>query len=187
MNESPVRKNIRLKNYDYSSIGYYFITICVKDRKEILWSEPEGACIAHPSLSIIGEVVEKAIRNIPNIYKSINIDKYVIMPNHIHFIMIIGEGCGPDHPTIGGSDHLTIGVQDHPTIGGRAMRAPTISTIVNQMKGYVSKQLGYSIWQKLFYDHVIRSESEYQDIWQYIDNNPVKWDEDCYYNQSLNE
>ena len=106
----------------------------------------------------IGEVVEKAIENIPNIYKSISIDKYVIMPNHIHLVLVI--------------------TNDH----GRAMRAPTIATVINQMKGYVSKQIGYSIWQKLFNDHIIRDESEYQRIWQYIDDNPVKWDENCYHN-----
>ena len=63
------------------------------------------------------------------------------------------------------------------------MRAPTIATVINQMKGYVSKQIGYSIWQKLFNDHIIRDE--YQRIWQYIDDNPAKWDEDCYHNWSL--
>ena len=82
--ELPVRKNIRFKNYDYSRTGYYFITICVKDKHELLWNEPVGTRIARPSLSGIGEVVEKAIENIPNIHKSISIDKYVIMPNHIH-------------------------------------------------------------------------------------------------------
>jgi hypothetical protein len=64
---------------------------------------------------------------------------------------------------------------------GRAMRAPTISNIVNQMKGYVTKQIGYSVWQKLFYDRIIRDEAEYLKIWQYIDENPVKWQDDCYY------
>ena len=97
MKELPVRKNIRLKNYDYSNTGYYFITICVKDKHELFWNEPVGARIARPllseiarpSLSEIGEVVQKAIENIPNIYKSITIDKYVIMPNHIHLILIL--------------------------------------------------------------------------------------------------
>ena len=88
----------------------------------MLWSESIGARIARPSLSGIGEVVEKAIENIPNIYKSISIDKYVIMPNHIHLILVITN------------------------------------------------------------DHTIRDESEYQRIWQYIDDNPAKWDEDCYHN-----
>ena len=157
MRELPVRKNIRL-HYDYSRAGYYFITICVKDKHELLWCESVGTRIARPPLSDIGKVIEKAIENIPNIYQSTTIAKYVIMPNHVHLIIQICDEYG------------------------RAMRVPTISTIINQMKGYVSKQIGYSIWQKRFYDHIIRDEAEYQRIWQYIDENPVKWDEDYYHN-----
>ena len=61
------------------------------------------------------------------------------------------------------------------------MVAPTISRIVQQIKGVVTKQIGYSIWQKLFHDHVIRGENDYLKIWQYIDDNPAKWEEDCFY------
>ena len=61
------------------------------------------------------------------------------------------------------------------------MVAPTISTVIRQMKGYVTKQLGVSVWQKLFHDHVIRNEWEYQEIWTYIDNNPTQWELDCFY------
>ena len=59
------------------------------------------------------------------------------------------------------------------------MRAPTISRVINQLKGYVTKQLGYSIWQKLFHDQIIRDEAEYQRIWQYINENPEKWEDVC--------
>ncbi len=61
------------------------------------------------------------------------------------------------------------------------MRAPTISTIINQMKGIVTKRLGYSLWQKSFYDHIIRNEEDFQRIWQYIDENPARWQEDEYF------
>ncbi len=63
------------------------------------------------------------------------------------------------------------------------MAAPTISTIVQQMKGVVTKQIGRSIWQKLFHDHVIRGEKDYLEIWEYIEYNPVKWKEDCFYQE----
>ena len=151
------RKPNRLKGYDYSQNGCYFITICVKDRRELFWRPSVGARIARPQLSDIGEVARGAIENIPLIYKSIMVDKYVIMPNHIHLILLISD--------------------NH----GRAMRAPTISTVVNQLKGYVSKQIGYSIWQKLLHDHIIRNNADYLDIWKYIDENPVRWHEDCFY------
>ena len=93
-------------------------------------------------------------------YETVMLDKYVIMPNHIHMILILKSM----------------------ESNGRAMRAPTISAIINQFKGYVTKQIGFSIWQKLFYDHIIRDEAEYKRIWQYIDENPAKWADDCYYN-----
>jgi len=88
------------------------------------------------------------------------IDKYVIMPNHVHMIIKLSV------------------VQEE---NGRPMAAPTISRIVNQFKGSVSKQIEYSLWQKLFHDHIIRDEAEYQKIWRYIDENPSRWTEDSYY------
>ena len=63
------------------------------------------------------------------------------------------------------------------------MVAPTISTIVQQLKGAVTKQTGTTVWQKLFHDHVIRGEKDYLKIWEYIDSNPVKWEEDCFYTE----
>ena len=62
------------------------------------------------------------------------------------------------------------------------MVAPTISTVVQQMKGVVTKQIGRNIWQKSFHDHIIRHEKDYLKIWEYVDNNPMKWQEDCFYN-----
>ena len=151
------RKNIRLKDYDYSQNGAYFITICVKDKHEMLWDGLHvGARIARPPLTNAGEIVENAINEIPVRYPMMRLDKYIVMPNHLHMILIIQNG-------------------------GRAMRAPTISTVVNQLKGCVTKRIGYSMWQKLFYDHIIRNEEEYLRIWQYIDENPAKWEEDRYF------
>ncbi|MCL2096572.1 MAG: transposase [Oscillospiraceae bacterium] len=155
--ELPVRKNIRLQGYDYSASGCYYITICVKNRHEILWKEYDsvGARIARP-LSAVGNVVKTAIENIPKIYDGVYIDIFAVMPNHIHMIARIENS-------------------------GRAMRAPTVSRIINQFKGYVTKQIGFSIWQKLFYDEIIRNEQTYRNIWQYINENPEKWAEDEFY------
>ena len=63
------------------------------------------------------------------------------------------------------------------------MPAPTISIVVQQLKGIITKQIGQSVWQKLFYDHVIRDQRDYDEIWKYIDGNPSKWEEDCFYSQ----
>lgn len=156
----PKRKPNRLTDFDYNTPGAYFITICVKDRKNLLW-QTVGASIARPhrpDLSASGRIVDNAIRNIPVHYPAVSVDHYVVMPNHIHLLL-----------------------QIHTDEDGRAMPAPTISVVVQQLKGIVTKQLGHSIWQKLFHDHVIRGERDYQEIWQYIDGNPVKWEEDCFY------
>jgi len=158
MDNLPTRKSIRLKNYDYSQNGAYYITICTKNKQHLFWNDIVGARIARPPLSDIGKVTENAINKISFHYPMVLVDKYAIMPNHIHMILIISN-------------------ED----SERALRAPTISTIINQMKGYITKQIGYSIWQKLYNDHVIRSETEYKTKWEYIDTNPIRWQEDDYY------
>ena len=158
--EFPKRKPNRLAEYDYSQPNAYFITICTKDKRNLFW-DSVGASIARPNtvqLSEEGKIVEEAIQNIYKHYPMISVDNYVIMPNHIHLLL-----------------------QIHTDDCGRAMLAPTISTVVQQMKGYVSKRIGISIWQKLFHDHVIRGQQDYLKIWNYIEGNPSKWEEDCFY------
>ena len=158
--EHPKRKPNRLADYDYSQPNAYFITICTKNKEQLFW-EKVGASIARPeqiNLSAYGKIVEEAIINISTHYPMITVDNYVIMPNHIHLLLQIQ------------TDH-----------NGRAMLAPTISVVVQQMKGYITKKIGTSIWQKLFHDHVVRGEKDYLKIWNYIEGNPSKWEEDCFY------
>lgn len=151
----PKRKKVRLGNYDYSTAGAYFITVCVKGRKRILW-ENVGAATSRPEacpLSAAGKIVEQAILQVPNHYEQITVDQYCVMPDHIHMILRI------------------LGDED-----GRQVAAPTISTVVGHMKRWVSIQLGESIWQKSFVDRVIRNEQGYLAVWEYIENNPIKMD-----------
>ena len=158
MKELPVRKRIRLEGHDYSAAGAYFVTICVKNGHELLWENASvGAHSVRPQLSSIGKAVEVAIKNIPQVYVDIKIDNYTVMPNHIHMLL----GIRGNH--------------------GRTMCAPTVSRVVKQMKEYVTKQIGYSIWQKSYHNHIIRDDTEYQKIWKYIDENPMRWEEDEYY------
>ena len=154
------RKPNRLPYFDYSAPGAYFITICTKDRKSIFW-EGVGASIARPQKPVLtswGRIVDAAINKIPSHYPAISLDHYVVMPNHIHLLLQINTD------------------ED-----GRAMLAPSISTVVQQLKGVVTKQIGFSVWQKLFHDHIIRGEQDYLKIWEYIDNNPLRWEEDCFF------
>ena len=158
--ELPKRKQNRLAEYDYSQPNAYFITICTKNKEKLFW-ENVGASIARPEdvrLSKYGKIVVEAIEKISKIYPVITVDNYVVMPNHIHLLM-----------------------QIHSDSSGRAMLAPTISIVIQQMKGYAMKKIGRSIWQKLFHDHVIRDEKGYLKIWNYIEGNPSKWEEDCFY------
>ena len=119
----PKRKNIRLRYYDYSEEGLYFITICTKNREQLLGKITEENQI---KLTKVGTIVEKSIRNLERIYSNITIDEYVVMPNHIHIIIIINE-----------KNDLTI------------------SRIINQYKGGITKKIGYPIYQKFFYEHII--------------------------------
>jgi len=152
--ELPKRKPARLREYDYSSAGAYFVTICVKDRKAILSDIIVGANSVRPKeilLTEYGKIVETAIKNIPKYYPAISVDNFVIMPDHIHLLMQIR------------SDE-----------SGRPLVAPTIDRVIKQMKGHITKQIGFSIWQKSFNDHIVRGESDYKEIWEYIENNAFK-------------
>ena len=167
-----------MEGYDYSTVGVYFITICVKDRIEMLWDV--GTRIARPqnaayALSSYGKAVDAAIQNIPERYPMVSVDRYVIMPNHVHLLLAIHAG----------EDGRVMGAQTTDTgeTCGRAMRAPTVSNVINQMKGSVTKKIGFSCWQKSFHDHIIRNEEEYLMIWEYIENNPLNWENDCFYTE----
>lgn len=156
----PKRKRNRLIGYDYNTANAYFITICTDKRRNILWDNANAAvdCPEDVRLSPCGRLVDRAIRNITEHYPAVSVDHYAIMPNHVHLL-------------------LQINTDDD----GRPMVAPTMSTVIQQMKGSVSKQIGFSIWQKGFYDHVVRGESDYLQTWNYIEGNPSKWTEDQLY------
>jgi REP element-mobilizing transposase RayT len=154
MNELPRRKHIRITDYDYSTPGAYFITICTANREKIFWSNRRGELRspANVTLSDIGMIVDSEIQKLGSIYDAVKVDKYCIMPDHIHMILVID------------ADSY-----------GRTQFAPTISRVIKQFKGSITKQVGRPIWQKAFYDHGIRNRQDYDEIWQYIENNPSKY------------
>ena len=155
MKDLPRRKANRLDGFDYSTNGAYFITICTVNKKCIFWKNPITIKINDDIvLTEYGLIADKAINNISSHYENIKVDNYVIMPNHIHLLLNVSCKCG------------------------RAMLAPTISTVIMQLKGYITKEIGFSVWQKSFYDRIIRNEQEYLEIWEYIKNNPINWQND---------
>ena len=161
MGELPRRKANRLAGYDYSQPGCYFVTICTKDRKHLFWDrfdEGVGAAFGRPPLSQKGLMVEQEIRTLSATYSMVTVPKYVVMPNHVHLLIQVGSK------------------ED-----GRPKAAPTLGSMINQFKGAVTKHVGYPIWQKGYHDHIIRTDADYLRVWDYMDTNPAKWREDCYY------
>ena len=136
----PVRKRIRLSDFDYTQKAAYFVTVCTADRKPY-FRDVQG------TLTPIGRLTEKSIRSIPTHYANVTLDIFCIMPDHVHLILIFETNA-----------------------------AVSLSTVIGQFKRYVSKHAELLLWQKSFYEHVIRNETDYQEKWQYIQNNPVRLD-----------
>lgn len=164
-----LRRSNRLKGYDYSQAGYYFITVCTAGHTKLLGEVCSGAHCAPPytRLSQSGRAVDAVIRQIPEYHPGACVDKYVIMPNHIHLILVLRE-----------IEWRTMCAATH---------RPSVPAVIHGMKEAVTKQLGHSIWQKSYHDHIIRNNADYLRIWQYIDTNPAKWREDCYYTECTEE
>ena len=157
-NNLPIRKPNRLKSFDYSSNGAYFVTVCTDKKQKLLCNiVGEGLCaLPQILLTDIGAEVNNSICYINDNYKNIKIDKYVIMPNHIHMIVFIENYSGGDG-------------------------TPPLQNVVGALKSYTTKLYGKKLWQRSFHDHIIRDQADYLKIWNYIDTNPAKWREDCFY------
>ncbi len=165
------RKPLRLQGYEYSQPGAYFVTICTRNRRCILSEIIVGAdALGGPTLRLTekGKIVEKKVlstERIPGFF----VDKYVIMPNHVHLLLQINVE------------------EDNGIYGPPRASAPTIADAIGALKRLVNKELKENIWQRSYYEHVIRNERDYQEIWSYIDNNPAKWAEDRYYTEQKDE
>lgn len=163
MGEWPERRANCLPVWDYNRVGYYFVTVCTKNKAHILWAGKGsvGATCGRPLLSRAGLVVDAELARLSKAYPQMTVDKAVIMPNHVHLVLKI-DACSDGRPQV----------------------APTISRAMQQFKGAVTKRVGRAIWQKSFYDHIIRDEADYLRIWEYIDENPAEWAEDEYYGET---
>ena len=174
--DKPARKPNRLKNYDYSSDGMYFITLCTKNKEHLLCNIVGDGAPDVPSthetrvnLTKTGEIAKKYILS-ANKTKGVTIDKYVIMPNHIHLLISVNR-----------SETVLL-----PTCKSGTSKAPSptnaiIPQVVSAFKRLVNKETGKDIFQRSYHDHIIRGEKDYEKIWEYIDTNPTKWESDCFY------
>lgn len=159
----PQRKTIRLKDYDYSQKGAYFVTICTQNR--------ECLFVGDDSISsrMVYDIWDKTI----NQYANVICPKSVLMPNHFHAIIIIERA----------------NIEFAPTISQIMQSFKRYSTIqyIKMVKQNLVEPFDSKIWQRSYNDHIIRSEREYSKIWEYIDTNPIKWELDCYYAQQKNK
>lgn len=161
----PKRKPNRLKGFDYGQNGGYFITLCVQNKKRILSKINVGEGFPLPQLTAYGKIADKYIRQINEKYPVIQIDKYIVMPNHIHILAVVDKGpFGTGDPS------------------------PTIDMAMGWFKYQTTKEInllretpGVKVWQRSFHDHIIRGQQDYEEIWTYIDENPLRWNKDCFY------
>ena len=143
------RKTPRLAKYDYSSENYYFVTICCDKRRNIF---------GNPfNLSSFGRIAQNCLVKIPQLYSTVKVDKFVVMPNHVHAVVVLENE-----------------------------NDVSLTQVIGQYKMTVTKEIHKEVpdlvvWQRSFHDHIIRTDEGYQKIWAYIDNNPQKWEEDCFY------
>ena len=170
MKEYPSRKHPRLKTYDYSSQGIYFITFCTYQREWILSNIVGRGALTPPlvELTDIGKIAAEVIERTSVVYPGISIDNYVIMPNHVHLLIRISPvdgGVRAPRPTENGSVSIT--------------------EVIKAMKSITTRKIGTKIWQTSFYDHVIRNDEDYQTRFRYIEENPAKWQQDKYYYQEV--
>ena len=169
------RKMTRLRAFDYSKVGAYFLTICTDNRREVL-SEIVGDDVlgvpkknnadavgksnlivpGNVKLLTYGEIANKYIIQLNDFYENIHIDAYVIMPNHIHILMRIGRN-------------------GTPRTSSPTRQTSTVSHFISTFKRFCNKDYGANIWQRGFYDHIIRCAEDYDEIKKYIYENPLNW------------
>ena len=168
-NRTRNRRSIRLKEYDYSQAGYYYITICTHNR-EHLFGAIENGVMRHND---IGTIALNEWTRTPEMRPNISLDAFVVMPNHLHGIIVINGVIGDNSPV-----YEQFG---KPT-------SNTIPTIIRGFKAAVTKQVnilrgtpGEPVWQRNYYEHIIRDDQSHYSIAEYIKKNPLRWEEDDYY------
>lgn len=173
------RRNIRLQGYDYSSEGLYFVTICVQNRLCLFGKIVEDEMI----LNDAGRIVNDTWHDLPNHNPNIELDAWCIMPNHVHGIIIIKniEYVGVDSKSTQNNDWTDL--ESVPT-----RKHHGLPEIIRQFKSFSTRRInklqytaGSIVWQRNYYEHIIRNNNSYLKIVDYINNNPCNWETDKYY------
>ncbi len=176
--EVPKRKKIRLEKYDYSSVGAYFITICIKGRKQILsdivkgktdssrdptFNDTDPQKIPHIQLTEIGKIIEKNLLSAENM-PGVKIDRYVIMPDHIHAILFLNKKRAnePENET-------------KTRCQSTAPYNKVLPRVIAVFKRLCNKEVGDDIFQRGYFEHIIRGNEDYKEHINYIYENPIRW------------
>jgi putative transposase len=179
MNLLPQRRSPRLKGYDYTQEGAYFVTICTRHRVHLFGEVVDGEMILNEVGAIAAACWEEISAHFPNV----EIDAAVVMPNHVHGIVVIVEKEEEKKPN--GHD-ASCPYSDGETFG--QPRRGSLSNIIRLYKAAVTRKIGRSfpevempIWQGRFHDHIIRNQRSLDVIREYVVNNPARWVEDTFY------
>ncbi len=181
------RKSIRLKNYDYSQAGLYFITICTQNRAH-LFGEIVDSISAHDPIVLndAGEMINKIWHEIPNDFANTQLNEFVIMPNHIHGIIkiTVADSISAPIPTTDSKraemDPKRAEMDSAPTGMGiptiiQSFKRHTTIEYIKMVKQNILPSFDKKIWQRNYWEHIIHNENEYNRIAQYIIDNPKKW------------
>ena len=167
MDELKKRKPTRLHGADYNATGAYFLTICTENRRQILSRIVGGDVLDAPKnveLLPHGKIAEKYINQLNEFYDDVRVDKYVIMPNHIHIMLFVSQN---------GASRTSPPTKQH----------SAVSQFVSTFKRFCNKEFSGNIWQRHFNDHIIRNRQDYEEHIKYICENPMNW----YYDELYSE
>ena len=169
----PGHRSIRLKGRDYSAPAIYFVTICVEERCCVFGEIKENQM----EVSGLGSIVRETWNAIPRHFAQVNLHDFVIMPNHVHGLIEIACQAGAQHAA-------PLQQTSHANLGSPAVKAGSLSAIVRSFKAAVTlrarKELGWSgeIWQRNYFERVVRDGQEFSDASRYIAENPLMWELD---------
>ena len=191
----PRRKTIRLQNYDYSQNGAYFVTICTAHKRPLFGVVRRGDPCGRPpvpvyaELSEIGRIVESYLTEIPSHYPDVHLASYVIMPDHIHMILVLtqtqperaGQCPAPTEESDlscrrGGTPGppATTEKPVPPCRRGGTPGPPALPKIINAFKSLTTRKAGCSLWQRGYYEHILRNQQDFDEAAGYIAGNPVR-------------
>jgi len=170
------RRSIRLRGYDYLQSGAYFVTVCTKDRECLFGEVMDGEMRWNEA----GRIVQTTWAELPSHYPGVQIDEFVVMPNHVHGIVVLSEHHGNERDV--GAQFIAPPIGIAATSKGAINRAPTLGSVVRAFKARITTAIngirqtpGVPVWQRNYYEHIIRADDDLNRIRQYIIDNPAQW------------